>query len=155
MENFNKIEHLHPSKKEIKQMAAEEAEKYIESGKDVTPDFVKAKRIIDYCTEFTNSLKGAVIEERERFDKRETIKVYGATVSVSESGVSYDFSACGDPEWNQLNSKMEALKKQLKDRQKYLLGITSTETKYDEDSGEVYKLFPPRKSSTTVPKVEY
>jgi hypothetical protein len=155
MENLNKIEHLHPSKKEIKQMAAKEAEKYLESGKDVLQDFIKARRIIDYLTEFCGSLKEAVVNEREQYDKREKLTVCGATVSVSETGVRYDYSVCNDPEWLDLNNQIKALTGQLKEREKFLKGINGSETKFDEDSGEVYKLFAPKKTSTTAPKIEY
>lgn len=155
MNNFDQIEQLHPSKKELKALAKDEANNYLESGKDVMPDYVKAKRIIDYCTEWCNNVKTRVVDEREAYTKNEDVRIYSATVSVMEGGVRYDYKKCNDPEWEALNERVSNLQKQLKDRENYLKSLTKTETILNEESGEVYKIFPPKRTSTTTPKVDY
>jgi hypothetical protein len=155
MKNLETIEHKHPDKKTLKQMAAEEAADYLERGDDVTPIYIQAKRVADYCTEFASNLKERVVEEREAFSKQETIRIYGATVSVAEMGVRYDYSKCNDAEWTELNNQIKELEKQRKAREKFLQALSKPESKFDEESGEVYKIFPPRRTSTTSPKLEY
>lgn len=155
MNNFQELEHQHPSKKEVKKLAEKEANTYLETGKDVMPDYVRAKRIIDYLTEWTKNVKDTVVNERESFAKTEELRIYGATVTVMEAGARYDFSVCQDTKWDELNNRIEALKKELKQRENYLKGISGSETVVDEETGDINKLFPPKKTSTTVPKVDY
>lgn len=42
--------------------------------------------------------------------------------SIKETGVKYDYAACGDPVWNDLNDEMKALKEKMKAREKMLQG---------------------------------
>lgn len=155
MNNFQEIEQRQHSKKEIKALAREEAETRLQSEQDLMPDYVQAKRIQDYISEWMSQVKSRIVDERELYAKTEELRIYGATVSVMEAGARYDFSVCQDPQWDELSNRIEALKKELKQRENYLKGISGSETVVDEETGDINKLFPPKKTSTTVPKIDY
>ncbi|MAX80323.1 MAG: hypothetical protein CL843_09125 [Crocinitomicaceae bacterium] len=81
--------------------------------------------------------------------------------SSKETGVKYDYSH--DPVWNDLNEKIENLKSQIKAREERLKtavkpdlmrGIEAV-TELDPNTGEVFEVLPPSKTSTTSPSVEY
>lgn len=144
------------SKKEVKAKAQEEAEMLIESGKDVTPVYVQANRVIEYATTYCNALKDKVVMERELYPKQEKIRVLGAEVTVAEAGVRYDFSRCQDKEWSKLKEAAELANEALKLREDMLKTITKPlENQLCPDSGEVYTIYPPLRKSTTAPRIQY
>lgn len=70
--------------------------------------------------------------------------------SVRETGVTYDFDNCDDKLLNEMNTKMEELMGAIKARQAWLKALPAEgATIVDEETGEVYKLNPPIKKSTT------
>lgn len=95
-------------------------------------------------------IRDAVLKEAAKYGK--TFKLYGAEFQTKEAGIKYDYSVCGDSEWIDLNKKMEALKKDIQDREKFLKGITESVEVADVKTGEI--LNPPAKKSTTVVTVE-
>jgi len=54
------------------------------------------------------------------YGKDEKVIVNGATLSVSEVGVKYDFAECGDQVYNDLIKELEILKEKVKERETYL-----------------------------------
>jgi len=62
------------------------------------------------------------------YDKDEKVIVNGATLSVSETGVKYDFTGCGDQVYNDLIKESEALKEKIKEREAYLKTLPSEGT---------------------------
>ena len=73
-----------------------------------------------------------------------------AKFSIRETGTAYDFSRCGDSLLKCLQSRYDAVKKDLDERKEFLKSIPVTGiTNVDELTGEVEKIYPPSKSSTT------
>lgn len=73
-----------------------------------------------------------------------------AKFEVKEVGVKYDFSDCSDPILTDLQAKLDELTKQVKDRQTLLKTVPSAGmTIFVEETGEVYTVYPPLKTSTT------
>lgn len=64
--------------------------------------------------------------------------VFGCDISKSMQGVSYDFKTCNDPV---LNAYLE----QLKERQDYLKSLKGETEVINEDTGELYPIYPPVK----------
>lgn len=95
------------------------------------------------------SVCSAVIEEIEKYGKGETPTANGASFQVKEVGVKYDFSNCNDAVWNRLKEQSDKINEELKEREKYLKAIKNPKTEIDEESGEIYTINPPAKSSTT------
>ena len=88
-------------------------------------------------------VKDVVLSEIDKNGGKEAT-AFGVKFSQKEMGVSYDFSVCGDPEYDRLAKEMEALKSQMKEREKYLLGIPSEGIPMvDQETGDCYKIIRP------------
>jgi hypothetical protein len=93
------------------------------------------------------------LNEISKFEKNTIIK--GSEFSIVEAGVKYDYSDCNDLEYNMLNTQLEALKSTLKERETFLKSIKAPMQMIDENSGEVYSVYPPKKTSSTTLKVTF
>ena len=95
-------------------------------------------------------LRDAAVTEACKYKEKE-ISVFGSIFKVTESGVSYDYSGCGDPIWEELKAHADSAIKALKDRETFLRAIKGSETVVDRGSGEIVTVSEPlRKSTTTV-----
>lgn len=108
--------------------------------------------------EFITKLKGLQqalsIVEKDK-DVRDTVlrEIYkhgkqatwsGATIATRETGVRYDYTACGDPVYNDLARQREALDKRLKEREAFLKTVPADgATLVWDETGEIYTLHPP------------
>ncbi len=69
---------------------------------------------------------------------------FGVKFTQKEMGVSYDYTVCGDPEYNRLAAEMEDLKARMKDREKFLMGIPAEGLPMvDQETGDCYKIIRP------------
>lgn len=73
---------------------------------------------------------------------------YNAQLTEKMTGVKYDYSACGDTEWNELQSQIEALTEKRKERETFLKSIKKETTIVNDDTGEVETLQPAVKSGS-------
>lgn len=120
---------------------------------DVSPleEVAKMKSIQEVITLFLKDeeVTKAVIDEVDKYGKDEIPTSSGASFQVKETGVKYDFSLCNDPVWNNLKEQADRINEQLKEREKYLKVIKNPKTEIDEETGEVYTIIPPTRTSTT------
>lgn len=92
--------------------------------------------------------KGSVLAEAAHYGK--SFDHLGAKWQVKEAGTKYDYSQCNDPELYQMQQQLDELTEKVKSRQKFLqLAPPEGIEVLDDQSGEVYRLYPPSKSSTT------
>lgn len=84
-------------------------------------------------------------EENSRISKGEVLKQFNCEISERESGVKYDFTACNDPEWNELNQSIEKLSEQIKAREAFLKTLTKPLDIVVNDA-EVVTVLPPIRS---------
>jgi hypothetical protein len=92
--------------------------------------------------------KSQVLDAAEKNGK--SFEFHSAKFEVKETGVKYDYSQCGDEEYNSLQTEMEALSLKIKDREKFLKTVpTKGMALVIEGTGEVATVYPPSKSSTT------
>ena len=89
--------------------------------------------------------KDLTLDEAAKYGK--SFEMHNAKFEVKEMGVKYDYSACGDPVYNELSQKMAELEKEIKDRQAFLKAVKPGTEILVED--EVVVLYPPVKTSTT------
>lgn len=87
-------------------------------------------------------------------DKKNFTTQKGTKFSLAETGTSYDYEVCGDPLYNSLVLKLEALKKEVKDRETFLKTIKDfmIVSIPDPESGELLEnitINAPVKSSTS------
>jgi len=108
--------------------------KYIEK---VIADILKDKEV-DY-----HFLKEFLLYEKEK-----EINVNGATLRQQETGVKYDYDACGDPIWFDLIKQINELTEKRKEREKFLQALPHEGT-VDPGTG-VFINKPPKSSHTKV-----
>lgn len=72
-----------------------------------------------------------------------TFNAYGASVQMKETGVRYDYSNCGDKEWEELTDQINALTAKRKELEKVLSAHREKWVKTDIVTGEVYEVVPP------------
>jgi hypothetical protein len=124
------------------------------NGQIIASDLLRFQKAME---KVFDKIKPTLIEnalnEISNFEKNPIIK--GSEFSIVEAGVKYDYSDCNDLEYNSLSIQLEALKSTLKDRETFLKSIKQPMQMIDENSGEVFTIYPPKKSSTTTLKVTF
>jgi len=92
--------------------------------------------------------KSILLFEAEKHGK--TFDFENSKMEVKETGVKYDFHACGDPEWEKLEFEINILKDKQKEREQFLKTIRPDGMNiFDPITGEAYTICPPIKTSTT------
>ena len=92
---------------------------------------------------------------REELQKsKEFVSTSGAKIELAETGTKYDFSKCNDFELYALTANLDTLKIKIEERQKFLkkLPIPGIDI-LNQETGELVKVYPPSKSSTSSYKV--
>ena len=88
-------------------------------------------------------VKDLILNEIDKNGGKEA-SAFGVKFQQKEMGVSYDYTVCGDPEYDQLASEMEDLKARMKEREKFLLGIPAEGLPMvDQETGDCYKIIRP------------
>lgn len=112
---------------------------------------VQMKSINDTISLFlkNNKVRESAIRELDRYGKGETPSYKGATIQIKETSVKYDFEGCNDPVWDKLNNAKKDIDEKIKNRESYLKLINGSKTEIDEETGEIYTIYPPSRSSST------
>lgn len=147
------LSQLPETKKQIETFA-HSLEQGLINGQIIASDLLRFQKAMEKVFE---KIKPTLIEnalnEISNFEKNPIIK--GSEFSIVEAGVKYDYSDCNDLEYNTLSIQLEALKSTLKERETFLKSIKQPMQMIDENSGEVFTIYPPKKSSTTTLKVTF
>lgn len=77
---------------------------------------------------------------------KDGLEKFSVKVSEAMVGVKYDYSACNDKDWEYLTWKAEAAKNDVKEREKFLQGITKPIELVDTNTGETNTVTPPIKA---------
>ena len=112
---------------------------------------VQMKSINDTISLFlkNNEVRKSAIRELDRYGKGETPSYKGATIQIKETSVKYDFEGCNDPVWDKLNNAKKDIDEKIKNRESYLKLINGSKTEIDEETGEIYTIYSPSRSSST------
>ena len=110
---------------------------------------IQAKSLVETLTLFLKDkgVNDLVLMEVEKYGKQTSKD--GATIAIKEVGSKWDYSECGDPIYNRLSSQKAEIEEKLKERESLLKSTREPRTEVDEETGEVYTVNPPSKSSTT------
>lgn len=79
---------------------------------------------------------------------------HNCDITEAMTGVKYDYSTCGDPEWEELSQMAENAKKALTKREDFLKYITKDIEVVDTETGETHTIKPPVKSGKLGLKLE-
>jgi hypothetical protein len=151
------VNNNNPGKKALKEMAGQMVNQFIEAEDDV----LKIAEAIYKLELFTAEIRAdkkfveTVLDELQKRGFKSRFELPGGTkIEEIEAGVKYDFSGCGDPIWAELTAKKNEVADALKSREAFLKLLPgSGESILDESTGEVRKIYPPAKSSTTTFKI--
>jgi hypothetical protein len=89
------------------------------------------------------------LKEFELYEKEKVVQINGAKLQQSEVGTKYDYDACGDPKWYDLNKQASEIAEKKKEREKFLQSIPYDQGVVDPDTG-VFITRPPKSSKTKV-----
>jgi hypothetical protein len=117
----NKI--LDANKDYLGQVVREATRQVVDGYSDPIKLLVLSKKGQELFSQLEKSVR-PYAEQEARLGKGEVYKKFGCEITEKMTGVSYDFTACDDDEWNNLKSKIDDLTSQLKDREKFLKTIT-------------------------------
>lgn len=89
-----------------------------------------------------------ILKEADQYPGTE-FEYAGNKITKAEHGAKYDYSNCGDPVYEKLLGESTLANDRLKGREIFLKSLKEPLTVVDEDSGEVSKINPPTKKSTS------
>jgi hypothetical protein len=137
------------SKSDIIRISQDAINEIIETGK-----IVQGAELIIKMEALIKEIRGniqfveAVREEVAKFGKSlETAS--GTKIELAEVGTKYEFGQCGDPVLRQLEADVNELSAKLKERQAFLKALPSSGIDFVDQEGEVHKIYPPSKYSTS------
>lgn len=134
-------------KKDIIARGAAAAEEIVQGGEvALLPLIVQASRAQTYLEAFIAGLKPGGLKEAQSYNDR-NLAIQGAKIGITETGVSYDYSA--DAQWQELNAAVKAATEKRKEREEFLKALKGVMQVVNEDTGEVQEVRPPVKKSTT------
>lgn len=149
------IKNENPGKKGLKTMALKAVEDFLEDGRDLfeIAEMIAKMELFIKEIRADQNFTNAVVNDVEKMGSRYEMGT-GTKIEKIESGVKYDFLNCGDPIYNRLFIQKNELDLQLKNREAWLKLIPiSGEPIIDEETGEMVRIYPPAKSSTTTYKI--
>lgn len=146
---------LSMSKKDLLTHAKEEAEKDIEEGYiNLLEVYLENKSAIDFLTDYNKSIKKEVINDFDRYCEKQVL-INGRKVSTKETGVKYDFSKCNYPELETYEVSIKKDTDYLNKLKEFVKKLNKPIDVLDEETGEVYTVKPPLKTSTTTIAITY
>lgn len=95
-----------------------------------------------------NKYIGYLYDEVSKYGKSYTT-TSGTKLELAEVGVKYDYSDCQDAIWNELQNSLESIQALIKNRETFLKAISIHGLDIINEDGEVLKIYPPTKTSTS------
>lgn len=92
------------------------------------------------------------LREAEKWSEQK-FQYLGATIEKADVKTEYDYSVCGDIDYELFEVALNTAKESLEDRKKFLRSLKEPMDILDRDSGEVRTVRPPLKKSTAGLKV--
>lgn len=114
----------------------------IESGMDDPLKVLAISKKMEYVTKrITERIKENAEREAEKHGSN-PFKFMGTEMHLTNVYTKYDYSNCGDPQWNEASRVKE-------ERETFLKALPSHQTIIVEGTGEVVTVKPPQKIQTT------
>jgi hypothetical protein len=101
-------------------------------------------KAFERCSErIQKEIKENYMTEADKYPGNE-FEFLGNKVQKVDTYTKYDYSACGDPVYNQRLKLFEEAQKQLKERETFLKAVKADFSLLDEGTGEVVVIHPPK-----------
>ncbi|MCZ2397104.1 MAG: hypothetical protein LC100_11245 [Chitinophagales bacterium] len=142
------------TKSEIKSIANDLVINLMEGGDPLRmAEAVSAMELLLKELKDNPEFKSYVREEAEKYPKGFVSKS-GAKIELAEVGIRYDFTSCGDTEWEMLDAQMKSLKEKIAEREKFLKNLPGVGIEQlNKETGEMITIYPPSKTSTSSYKI--
>lgn len=101
-----------------------------------------------------DAIQSNIDKAKDNYSERQ-FNILGATVEKSEIAVRYKYETAKDIEWERRKSAVDAAMSLLKEREEFLRTLREPMTAVDTDSGEVFTISPPLKTSKSGVKVRF
>ena len=92
-------------------------------------------------------IKDTVLSELDKHSGK--LEAYGMKIERKEVGTKYFYDRTNDSIYSGLSNRLKQMEADLKDREKWLKSIPATGIDIVTEDGEVIKIHPPLKTSTT------
>ncbi len=140
------------TKKDIIELAQNDANQVITSEQfDLLKVYIELKRYETYLSEVIEQIKplalGKAIEQGEK-----AMNIDHAKVRL-QYRTTYDFSH--DDKWKFLKESLQTSQTTIKEHEEILKKLTDVTEVVDEATGEVYQIFPPKKSESALLVVSF
>ena len=152
LESINKIP---LTKSSIKELANLEVNHILENGANPLEIMELSNALIEFAETIKRDKRFIeyVRDEVSKFGKEYTTK-NNTKIELAEVGTKYNFSLCNDFELPKLVQLLDEAKKKVDERQSFLKTIpTNGVDIMNEETGELIKIYPPTKESTSSIKV--
>jgi hypothetical protein len=142
------------TKKEIASLSKNAVENVLEHGNPL-----EAAEALKAMDEFLKGMRAdkrlidGVRDELRKYGK-EYITTSGAKLELAETGTVYDFSLCCDQMLEHMERNLAKWELAIKDRKEFLKTVPISGLDIITEDGEVIRIYPPSKESTSSYKVE-
>lgn len=147
---LKQISQLPDNKAQVKVFARQLKDEILAGSKDPLKILVQLKMIEKLIEDVLkdDEIDAHFVTEFQLYGIVKIVEISGAKLSEMEAGIRYDYSASGDPVWNDLDKAMKELTEKKKEREKFLQNLPYEGT-VDPTTG-VYINRPPKSSKTKV-----
>ena len=138
------------TKSQLKEISKQFIEAISENGRIIETAELIAKmeafiKEIRSSKDFIDMVRDEVTKE----GSKAKVTVTGVKIELAETGIKYDFSQCNDYDLNCLLEESERLEVQIKERKEFLKLLPKAGIDVVTNFGEVLRIYPPSKSSTS------
>lgn len=145
--------HLNPSSAQQIQFFATSIINEVQNGNESPLRVLVQLRAMEKASKaILEGIKDNIITEAEKYPGT-SWEMWGNKLEKAELGVVYDFSVCGDPTYERLETDFNTAKDRLDERKAFLKTIKVPTPVGDVVTGELVTIHPPKKTSTSGLKV--
>lgn len=125
----------------------------IENGQINPLELLRQQRAIEKVFDLIkDSLTKAARDEAEKYGVK-SFEFKGAKFELAEAGVKYDYSQSGHVGYSKISESIAKLNEKKKEFETFIKAVKEPVNLVDEDSGEVFTVYPPQKTSTSTIKI--
>lgn len=121
----------------------------VESGNaDPLDVHIRAKAFINSLEQLISQIESKALAEAQKHAQK-SFSFHGAKIEIKEMGTKWFFDKTGDPQIKKIEQEKALISQKEKDRQLFLKSITEKTSILDEETGELFTVYPAYKKSKT------